>query len=173
MRTPIGLAVICVAFFGSVEAKADTRRDEAKALRDEIALSGVSCKVRPYASCFNDIACNTTLDALTDYQLGLNDPATQGDAVGQWRRFVGAKLSNAECMRGLLRKDLYCRAVNLVKKFDPHLHCPASGKSNGSCWVNEEDDVFRPVPVPPDALVEKLAGKERPYDWTQGCKFVD
>jgi hypothetical protein len=74
-------------------------------------------------------------------------------------------------MRGLLKKDLYCRAVNLVKKFDPHMNCPSSGRSNGSCWVNGEATEFKAEPI--DTLADRLVGNDDRLDWTQGCKFAE
>ena len=171
MRTLVGVATIFCLSLGSIAgARADAREDEAKALRDEIVLSAPSC-VKRVDGCLGEDACKGALAAIADYQFGLNDPSAQKDAVGGWRRFIIAKASNADCMRGLLKKELYCRAVNLVKKFDPHLNCPSSGRSNGSCWVNGEDAAFNPVPI--DTPGDKWVGNDDRLDWTQGCKFAE
>jgi hypothetical protein len=166
----LGLAaIVCLLFGSATGASADTREDEAKALRDEIVLSAVSC-VKRIEGCFSKDLCQQALAAIADYQLGLNDPSTQRDAVGGWRRFVVANVSDAGCMRGLLKKDLYCRAVNLVKKFDPHMNCPSAGGTNGSCWVNGDDGEWKAEPI--DVPADKLVGGDR-LDWTQGCKFTE
>lgn len=171
MTRIVGAAALwCLLLCWSAAANADAREDEAKALRDEIVLSAPTC-ARGVAGCLGEDACKQAVEAIADYQFGLNDPSTHKDAVGGWRRFVVAKASNADCMRGLLKKDLYCRAVNLVKKFDPHLNCPSSGRPTGTCWVNNEDDSFNPVPI--DAPGDKWVGNDDRLDWTQGCKFVD
>lgn len=170
MKAAIGLiTIVCLSFGLAPGAKADAREDEAKTLRDEIVLTAPSCAKR-VDGCLGEDACKAALEAIADYQLSLNDPSTQKDAVAGWRRFVVAKTSNASCMRGLLKKDLYCRAVNLVKKFDPHLNCPSSGGTNGSCWVNRDDAEWKAEPI--DVPGDKLVGGDR-LDWTQGCKIAE
>ena len=74
-------------------------------------------------------------------------------------------------MRELLNKDLYCRTVNLVKKFDPHLNCPSSGGTNGTCWVNASNGEWKQEPI--DTPSDWFTGKHLRIDWTQGCKFTE
>lgn len=164
MRRTVGLlAIMCLSLGLIARTTAEPREDEATALRGEIVLSALTCKKR-VENCGNEDFCKGVLEAVNDFQLGLSDPATQKDAVGKWRRFVVSNLSNARCMRRLLRKDMYCRAVNLVKAFDPHLNCPATGGTNGTCWVNRDDGEWKaePIDIPADE-----------QDWTQGCKLAD
>lgn len=169
MRIVTGaMTVVCLSFNFAAGVHADAREDEAKALRDEIVLTAPSCGKR-VDGCSED-GCKSAVEAIADYQLGLSDPVTQKDAVAGWRRFVVARNSNAGCMRALLKKDLYCRSVTLVKKFDPHVNCPASGGTNGSCWVNRDDAEWKEEPI--DTPSDKLVGGDR-LDWTQGCMFAE
>lgn len=167
MRGILG-AVIVLSFGLPASASAGTREEEAAALRDEIVLAAPSC-TKSLSDCAGQEGCRSALEALTDYELGLSDPSTQKDAVAAWRRFVVAKNSNAACMRALLNKDLYCRTVNLVKKFDPHQNCPSSGGTHGSCWVNQNDAEWKGEEI--DSLRDRLIDSDR-LDWTQGCKIA-
>lgn len=69
----------------------------------------------------------------------------------------------------MLGKEMYCKTVNLVAKFDPHRNCPEPGRENATCWVNrsfdrewysmpnEEDEWTQRCPIEP---VERMEFEE-------------
>ncbi|MCE9523614.1 MAG: hypothetical protein K8S25_14435 [Alphaproteobacteria bacterium] len=156
MRTSHALVTTaCAVLMSFATALADPREDKANELRDEILRRPLSCDAENYSRfssdyCFSREVCKETVAEISEYQDRLSYPESQRKAVGDWRRYVMAYPANKNCMKAVLGPSNYCKAVNLVKAFDPHLNCPSGGGTNGSCWVNQEQE-----------------------EWAEGCKFED
>lgn len=162
MRMAVGfVASQCLLFGMAGSAHADAREDQAKEVRDEIALRKIECHSVYFGAntCGKGNVCEETLEAIRDYQVDLNEPDRQKSAVQKWWRFVSGEQVNASCMRVLLSTDTYCKAVNLVKAFDPHTNCPASGGTTGTCWINQD--------------VSEWRSDRDDRDWIQGCQFAE
>jgi hypothetical protein len=161
--TVVLVATVCLSFEVVVAAHAGPREDLANEVRDEIVTRRMSC-VTEYGQrdpCGHRNSCNEAMAAIGDFQVDLADPSTQKRAVYKWWRFVSGTRMDAGCMRALLSTSTYCKAVNLVNKFDPHTNCPSGGGTNASCWVNR------------DWEINPLLLKGEEIDWLQSCELSD
>lgn len=148
----------------TAEPAADPRDELAQEIKSEIVTQRYECFEPSYMSrqpCGTNTVCHPTVDAITDFQLGLGDPETQKSAVYKWWRFVSGSLAKSSCMQELLSGGTYCKAVNLVNKFDPHTKCPTEGGTSATCWVNRE---WERSPL--------LLGAEE-GDWLQKCELTE
>jgi hypothetical protein len=140
-----------------------TKEDQANEVRDEIAVRHMTC-IRGYGSngaCgADDNGCNETLTQLRDFQVDLADPTAHKRAVYRWWRYVSGAF-NAGCMRALMSTNTYCKAVRLVKAFDPHTNCPSGGGTNATCWVNA------------DYETGPLLQQADKTDWMQSCPLTE
>jgi len=147
----------------AAEPAADPRDELAQDTKAEILSRRFECFEPSYMRrqpCGTNTLCWATMDAITDFQLALGDPETQKSGVYKWWRFVSNDVSRASCMREMLSGGTYCKAVNLVNKFDPHTKCPSDGGTNATCWVNPEKEQS---PL--------LFGNEE-GDWLKNCELT-
>lgn len=154
-------AAFWLALNGIVGAHADPRDDLATELRDEISTRRVTCDTEYGVRdvCRHRNGCNETLQAISDFRIDLAIPDAHKQAVYRWWRYVTGSQFKSNCMRALLSQTTYCKAVNLVNKYDPHANCPSEGGTNATCWVNrdwERDPLLLP---------------HEEGDWFQSCEL--
>lgn len=147
-------------------ARADAREDLVNEVHEEVSKRNFRCSVVEYftSNVCGGIGenerdmCNQTMEAITDFKSELLSASTRKRAVYRWWQFVSGDQERSDCMRKLIGKETYCKAVNVAAAYDPHRNCPDAGRSNSTCWLNRDfERGWYLFPTEED-------------DWTQRCK---
>ncbi len=157
-------AAVLSAFAVIGGAYADAREDLAKEVHEEVSKRHITCVITEYfgtnaCSSFRKLKeglCDETTEALADFKSELLNADTQKRAVYRWWKFVSGAQEQADCMSKLISSETYCKAVNLVAKFDPRRNCPSDGTLNSTCWLNPNKRDWTLLP-------------SEQSDWTQRC----